>query len=129
MLPATHMTGIHFPWRKMHFKLRSRENKPERHALWIKITYFTEVHDGLRDVWGPGVGAFGTNVPGFPVFVHNWLQNGSKRCYADASADENCVLGAENVTRRCSVRPIDVNLKKSIIWIIISRLNCEKQLL
>lgn len=49
-------------------------------------------------------------MPGLPVLVHDGLEDGGEGRDPDAGADEDGVLGPEDVAGRGAVRAVDVDL-------------------
>ena len=59
--------------------------------------------------------AAGAAVAVLPVAVHDGLQDGGERRHSDPGADQDRVLGAEDVARRGAVRTVQVDLKRRVV--------------
>jgi hypothetical protein len=78
--------------------------------LWATIRHLSQLHDRGGNLAGPGKGALGARVSGFPVAVHYRLEQGCEGRDPDARGYQDRVLGLENVAGRGSVRAVQVNL-------------------
>ena len=74
------------------------------------IDYLSQIEDGRVEIFCPAVRTLGADVPGLPVPVHDGLQDGGKGGDADAGADQDGVLGPEDLAGWCAERAVDVNL-------------------
>lgn len=97
----------------LDLQLRQQIDEPFERAL-IPIDpeeiHFAKIHNGLRYLTGPVEVAARTRVPRLPIAMHDRLQNRGERCDADAGGDQDGVLGSKDVTGRCAVRSIYVDL-------------------
>lgn len=55
------------------------------------------------------MGAFRTDGLVSSMTVHDALQDGGEGCHTDTGADEDGVLGAEDLAGRCAVGTVDVD--------------------
>ena len=77
------------------------------------IYYLSQIEYGGIEIFCPAVRALGADVSGLPVPVHDGLQDGGEGGDADAGADQDGVLGPEDLAGRCTKWPINVNLIKN----------------
>ena len=93
-------------------QLRQEIDEPLEGALIPvdpKEVHLPQVQDRRRQVVGPFVVALGTRVPRLPIPVHDRLEDAGERRDPDSGADQNRVLRPENLGRRGSERPVDVD--------------------
>ena len=74
--------------------------------------YLSQVQNWRVEIFCPAVGTFGADVSGLPVSVHDGLKDRCERSDTNSSADQNCMLGSENLACRGTKRTVNVNLKK-----------------
>ena len=86
----------------------------------LKVLHLSQVQDRRAEVLSPAVLALGADVPGVPVAVHDGLEDGGEGGDPDAGADEDCVLGPENLARGGSEGPVDVDLKVDKVYVSCS---------
>lgn len=77
------------------------------------MSHLAEVENRVGEVVGPPVVALGACVASLPVPMHDGLKDGGERCHADARADEDGVLRAEDLRGRRPERTVDVHLAKA----------------
>ena len=73
--------------------------------------HLSEIEHGWAEIFCPAVLAFRADVSGLPVSVHDGLQDGGERSDSDAGADENRMLGPEDLACGGSEGSINVHLR------------------